>query len=363
MKIIMKPTLSFSCFIITLSLLFSSCKKDGTSEQKMIQEETSDFKLQFGQDTTLVLTSYDNTTGPVDYVLSFDETADIKISESSKLHDKLKDAIQVDRENKKIVIKSGLLYPNSEVSTTNGATIPPMYKVKLRAVAKDGKLLAEKLISFVLQKSTVNIQSSNGESSAFIYTLFSDKASSFELFSEATRIAGTSWNAKSKGIDGEAVKIENNKVVFLGTTGSLTQKEEKTYELEPQLLKDGFAVASSKIKFIFIPAIQFVYGTYYPDLNLTVKYNYLVVDLQAGYVSKAPAFYPESYKGKFSIDKIEWNNKPYDDSKGTFTINEDTGIISTKAKNDLQKGSYKLTIKATANHGLEFTTPMTLVLE
>ncbi|MDM1049844.1 hypothetical protein [Sphingobacterium hotanense] len=87
MKIIMKPTFSFSCFIITLSLLFSSCKKDGTSEQKMIQEETSDFKLQFGQDTTLALTSIDNTKGPVDYVLSFDETADIKISESIKLHD------------------------------------------------------------------------------------------------------------------------------------------------------------------------------------------------------------------------------------------------------------------------------------
>jgi len=363
MKIIMKPTFTFSCFIILLTLLFSSCKKDSPSDQQMIQEEASDFKLVFGQDTTLAFTSLGNIKAPVDYVLSFDGTADIKISTSINLHDRLKDAIQIDRENKKIVIKSGLLYPNSEVSTINGVAIPPIYKVALRAVAKDGKLLAEKLISFVLQKSSVHLLRSNAESSDFIYTLFSDKASSFELHSEAARIAGTSWNVNSKGTDGETVKIEANSVVFAGNSGSLTQKDEKSYDLEPQLLKEGFPVASGKIKFIFIPAIQFVYGTYYPDLNLTVKYNYLFVDLQAGYVSKAPAFYPESYKGKFSIDKIEWNNKPYDNSNSIFSINEETGIISTKAKNDLPKGSYKLTVKATAKHGLEFTTPLTLVLE
>ena len=126
MKIIMKLTFSFTCLILTLTLLFSSCKKDDPTDQQMIQEEASDFKLVFGHDTTLAFTSLGNIKGPVDYVLSFDGTADIKISTSINLHDRLKDVIQIDRENKKIVIKSGLLYPNSEVSTINGVAIPPI---------------------------------------------------------------------------------------------------------------------------------------------------------------------------------------------------------------------------------------------
>ena len=364
MKIIINSSTSIIYYCLIFTLFFNSCKKENSNNPTVKVEIPSDFKLTFGQDTVLTVKPLTNISSDIKLEISFDETANIKITENIKLHDRLKEAIKLNSESKQILIKSNLLYPNSETSSINGEKIPPTYKFKISIIGKDGGIISQNTSSFVVEKSGVSIKGANKTNTIpFLYTLFSDKETLFDLESSSKVIEGVSWKLGSTNIESEKVSIINNQLKFAAYTGKLSQLEEKTYEVEPQLIKDGFQVASNKIKIIFIPAIQFVYGTYYPDLDLNIKYNYLIVDLLSGYKSAAPAFYPEKYKGKFSIELIEMNTKEYDNSKGIFSIDENTGVITVKANNELKPSKYKLTIKATANNGLEFTTPITLVLE
>ncbi len=359
---LIKPSIVFT--VIISFLMFNSCKKDAAVPQKVEIDVPSDFNLSYGKDTTLELTALKSSNEQLEVKLSFDEIANININRTVKLHDRLKEAIQVTADKKGILIRSSLLYPNSETSTINGEKIPPTYKVKIAAVNTKGVVVGEKSTTFKLSKSEVKIKgSAKDKSISFVYALFSDKETLFDLETSLIGLTGTSWSFQSNTVDKEKISIQNNQLKFAASTGKLSQLEEKTYEVEPELIKDGFPVASAKVRIIFIPAIKFLFGTYYPDMDITIRYPKLFVDLSSGYVSSAPVFYPEKYRGKFTIERIELDGQLYDNKEGNFSINESTGVITAKTNANLKTGSYAFNIKATATNGLEFLTTITLEYE
>ena len=74
-------------------------------------------------------------------------------------------------------------------------------------------------------------------------------------------------------------------------------------------------------------------------------------------------FIRKKYKSKFELVKIEKDGQAFSDSDKIFSINTENGVVSSKEKNNLKPGSYKLTVKAITSTGIALETTLTLVLE
>ncbi|RAV28701.1 hypothetical protein [Sinomicrobium soli] len=136
-----------------------------------------------------------------------------------------------------------------------------------------------------------------------------------------------------------------------------------SYDLEPALLKDGFPVASTPFRVIFIPQIKFFYGMYFPEDDMSIHLDFLHFALTGGSKTSAPAFYPAEYKSTFEIVSIKKDGELFDDTHEIFGIIEDTGEVTTRENDTLTPGQYELTIRAVSTTGLELTTTLTLAME
>lgn len=348
--------------ISTLLLITSSCSKDEQAPPvEKALELPAEISLSYGEEKTLTLPSTFTEQGNLSLKVEFSKTENIQINASSRLHDKLNGAIRIDDQEGKVYINSALLYPNGSVSSISGVRIPETYQLTVIASASNGSTIGEQTISVRVSPGKVGIKGHEhtGELS-YAYVLYSDKGADFELEAPAIASAGTTWYLPNPAGEEGIVQLEGNQIQFASTAGDPAQKAEMEYDLSPALQKDGFTIASTTFRVIFIPQIKFFYGIYYPEYNLTIRHDFLHIGLSNGYLSAAPTLYPEKYKSTFAIISIEKDGQTFENKDGIFEINMETGSVKVKKDDSLQAGSYKITVKAITTTGLTFITDLTL---
>lgn len=363
----MKRTIQFytlAASIATASLLPTSCSKDATIEPaKEIEFSLGDnLNLSYGEQTQVALPTslFDNSS--LSLSLDFEETANIKLSASITLHQQMEQAITLDQQNQVININSALLYPNGEVSTVSGQTIPNEYKISLAAISPDGVVLGKDAIALTISKGKISIKGvQEDKGSFFSYALYNSQPT-FQLDALNIPTENTTWVLKDNEANKGLITIEDGQIKFTNDAGDPEKQKEYSYYLEPMLLKDGIAVATTTFKVNFIPEIKFLFGQYYPDLDLTINLSLIHIALGNGYVSNTPILYPEEYKSTFSLLSITKDGSLFSNTKDIFTVNAETGVISVKNDTSLTAGSYKVSIQATTTTGHQFETTLTLVM-
>jgi len=197
---------------------------------------------------------------------------------------------------------------------------------------------------------------------SFSYALYSDKMVEFKLDALTTPVSNSTWYVEPQADQKQIVSVIESTIRFSADAGDPAKKAEHTYDLKPMLIKDGFVVAETKFRVVFIPQIKFFFGMYYPDMNLTILLNLLHIGLSNGYLSSPPTLYPENYKSSFSLVSVSLDGKVFDNSAAVFSVNQSTGSVSVKKDETLKAGSYKIQVKAITTTGLEYQTDLTLVM-
>jgi len=353
---------------IALFLALAACKKEEKAPDLVTIDLPETVTLDYGSEKKLDASASLADREGVSLKVSFDRTPNVNIAAGS-LHDKLIQAVTV--EKNEVRIDSKLLYPNGAVSVNDGSTkIPDDYRLTVTAQTSDGTVLGERTVSVKVAPGSISIkEAENKEEYPFAFTLYKKEETRFELESPTIPTTGTTWHLPA--ISGETtVNLDGNQIKFAGVDGTPSQQPEKTYALEPALLKDGFPIAATKFKVTFIPEVQFFWGDYYPEWDLNIYYPIIQYALAGDFRTAAPVFFPTEYKGTFAIIKLERLAPPYtgdfvpfDDADGIFGIEEATGQITVKKNTTLAPGHYRATVKAVSSVGLEFTTEFTLGLE
>jgi hypothetical protein len=358
--------LSIAASIALLLFTASSCKKEHEiSPAQVALELPSDVNIVYGGVTELSLPNDLIKDPDVTFKLEFNETANIEIANGSKLHDKLIKAVSADKNRGKILIDSRLLYPNGAVSSINGNKVPDDYKVTVIASSSNNAVEGRQTVTVKVSAGKLYVKDLDKKNEVpFAYVLYSDEGISFDLEAPDLPTEGSKWALAEVKDAKSVISLDGNKIKFAASAGDPKKEAEQAYDLEPVLQKDGFPVASTKFRVIFIPQIKFFFGQYYPELgNLTLLFNLVHIGLSNGYVSAAPVLYPEKYKSSFTIISIEKDGKSFDNNEGIFQLNAETGKVTVKQNTTLTAGRYKLMIKAITTTGLEFTTDLTIAME
>lgn len=362
MKLKNYPALLASLGLFSSLLQFSSCNKAEPFPEQIEFEAPKSFELKFGTDTLIDFSKQLVKYKSINVQLDFKDNPDLLVNTSYRLQQLLAKAITFDHKTLKLHINSSLLYPNGGKNHSRDISIPENFSVKMTLNTFSGTLPAQQQFTFKVLPLDLAIKGATKDHNhQFSYALYSAEETAFPLEAAEWLNQGAFWHLPEP--HDKQVSLKDNKIVFAGTEGNLTNQEEKTYNVAPELLKDDFPIAKLQFRSIFIPKIQFVFGTYYPEYNFSVKYNYLIVNLNEGYTSQAPSLYPEKYKSKFELVKIEKDGQAFSDSDKIFSINTENGVVSSKEKNNLKPGSYKLTVKAITSTGIALETTLTLVLE
>lgn len=350
--------------IAFLVLTISSCKKEGGGTPDQIPLDLpATLQVAYGEVAEIALPNDLIKQTDVDFKIAFSD-ANVNISNGSTLHDKLRSAVTFNKAEGKVQIDSRLLYPNAAVSSITGAKLPDNYKVTITASSSNGAITGSQTVAVTVTPGKVNVKNvANTDEIPFAYVLYSKDATVFELESTDLATENMSWYLPKVDDATALVSLDGHKVKFAANAGDPKKEAEKTYDLEPALQKDGFTVASTKFRVIFIPQIKFFFGTYYPEYNLTILSNLVHIGLANGYLSAAPTLYPERYKSTFSIISIEQDGFAYDNTEGIFEVNKETGAVRVKQNTKLKAGRYKLMIKALTTTGLEFTADLTLAMQ
>jgi len=344
-----------------LILSFASCKKEAESPLNTVEIGLpANYSVVYGDDQEITLPSNILNASDVQVSFDFSQVPNAQIGASGSLHDKLGKAILFDKSNGKIKLTSSMLYPNDAVSSTNGTKLPSTYKIEVSASSKSAGFQGKQTLEFKIAPAKLNVKGLDNQTAIpFAYVLYGDVAN-FELEAPAHTMEGTSWDIDNRTAVGTDVSMLNNQLRFPTTAGDPAKKTEKAYDVVPALKKDGFTVASRSFRVFFIPQIKFFYGTYYSDLDLTLLFNNIHIELSNGYVSSIPTLYPEKYKSTFSLTTVEKDGKLFSAPAGVFSINEKTGSITVTKNTSLTAGAYKFTVKAVTTTGLEFSTTLTL---
>jgi hypothetical protein len=350
--------------IAFLMMTVSSCKKEeGSSPVPVSLELPSTLTVAYGETAGIALPAELIKQSDVTFNFEFKETNNIQINNGTALHDKLKSAVKFDKAQGKVIIDSRLLYPNAAVSSVTGNKIPDNYKITVIASSSKGTVTGSQTVAVTVTPAKLKVKNADNTTDIpFAYVLYSKDVTNFELESTAIPTENIGWYLPKTADSESVVSMDGNKVKFAANAGDPKKEAEKAYDLEPALQKDGFTVASTKFRVIFIPQIKFFYGTYYPEYNLTILSNLVHIGLANGYLSSAPTLYPERYKSSFSIFSIEQDGKVYDNTDGIFELNKETGKVTVKQNTKLKAGRYKFMIKALTTTGLEFTSDLTLAM-
>jgi hypothetical protein len=351
--------------IAFLVFTVSSCKKEeAVTPVQVSLDLPATLQVGYGEIGEIALSGDLTKQADVTFKFEFSETANVNISSGSTLHDKLKNAVTFNKEKGKIQIDSRLLYPNGAVSSVSGNKIPENYKITIIASAAKGGVVGNQTVAVTVIPGKLKVKNVENTSDIPVaYVLYSKEATVFELEASNLPTENIGWYMPKVEDATAMVTLDGNKVKFGANVGDPKKEAEKAYDLEPALQKDGFTIASTKFRVIFIPQIKFFYGTYYPEYNLTIMANLIHIGLSNGYLSAAPTLNPERYKSTFTILSIEQDGRAYDNSDGIFEVIKETGAVRVKQNTKLKAGRYKLMIKAQTTTGLEFTTDLTLAMQ
>lgn len=363
MKMYKRLSIAFTAATFLLSTTLS-CQKDTSSPQPPVEIELPENTgVSYGQTTSISLPSSLSNRNDLTLSLSYEQIANVGISGNVKLHDLLTKAVVIDDKRQNIVINSALLYPNGALSTTNDSKIPDSYAIKLLVKSNSGETVGESKFNFTVSDGTIGIKEADlSNEIPFAYALYSSETTTFELDAMDIPTEGTIWHLSSEAGASNNVSVENSTIKFTSAAGDPDKKAEYTYDLRPVLLKDGFPVASTAFRVVFIPQIKFFFGMYYPDMDLTIYLNLLHIALGNGYLSAAPTIYPDNYKSSFSLQSVSLDGETFDNSTDVFSVNAQTGAVSVKEDDTLKAGSYKIMVKAVTTTGHEFQTDLTLVM-
>ncbi|KAF2510557.1 DUF4958 domain-containing protein [Flavobacterium foetidum] len=348
-------------FMGLLALSITACSSDNeqTPQQQIDIDLTPATSMVYGEQQRIALPSSVLKASDLQIKLDFSLNENVKVNAAENLNDKLAKAVTVDSESGKINIDSGLLYPNSAVSA-NGTKLPDSYKIIVNASSASQNFQGRQTIDFKVTPAKLSMKGIESKAAIPVaYVIYGD-AANFELEAPQTISAAMSWAIENQSAVGTEVSLSSNVLKFPANAGDPDKKAEKAYDVTPILLKDGFKVASTTFRVIFIPKIKFFFGTYYPEYDLTIVLNNLHIALSNGYVSAAPAFSPEAYKSSFAINGIKKDGQPFSDTESIFSINEKTGSVTVKKSTSMTAGAYEITVKAITTTGLEFMTTLTL---
>ncbi|TDS13172.1 hypothetical protein [Sphingobacterium paludis] len=356
--------ITFGAAIATLSFGMGACKKDSPETVRDMEIELPEITiLQYGKTAEIALPAALREAADLSLTLKFDKTDNVELASNKKLHEVLQAAVQLDMQNQQIAINAALLYPNAAPSVRNATKIPESYTATLSAKTATGTTVAEQDFKIKVLPGKVTIENVNTSNNIlFAYALYSDKIVEFKLIAEDIPTSTTTWYIQPPAGQKPVVSLSGSTIQFSPEAGDPAQKTEHTYDLKPMLVKDGFIIAETDFRVVFIPQIKFFFGMYYPDLNLTIKLNLLHIGLSNGYRSSAPTLYPEQYKSAFSLVSVNMDGKPFDNSAAIFSVDEDTGSVRVKKEDSLKAGSYTIWVKAITSTGLEYQTDLTLVM-
>lgn len=340
----------------------SSCKKETAPTPTEISLSLpSQVSLRYGETQEINLPKDLSSSAGLAFSFDFSQTGEINLGNGSKLSDKLNQAIKFDGKKQSIQINSALLYPNGAQSSS--ARIPDDYKVTVIAKESHGTVVAKESFSIKVTAGSIAIKGlKDGNELPYSYVLYNDQSTNFEIDPLGIPITGVSFHLVKKDGQENIASISGAHIKLSKDAGDPEKKAETSFELTPELRKDGFPIASTTFRVILIPQIKFLFGQYYPDLNLTIDFSLIHIGLSNGYVSAAPTLYPEKYKSTFELVSIQKDGIVFADSEKLFSVNTQTGAVSVKKSDSLKAGSYKVTIKALTTTGLEFTTNLTLAM-
>jgi len=340
----------------------SSCKKETAAIPTDISLALpATVSLRYGETQEIKVPNAPSATAGIDFSFDFSQTAEVNLGNGGKLREKMQQAIQYDSEKHSILVNSALLYPNDAQS--GSARIPEAYKITVIAKASNGTMVAKESFSLTVTAGTLAIKGlKTGSELPYAYVLYGDESAAFEIDPQGIPTTGATYQLPAAGGQDNIASITGTQITLSKNAGDPAKKAEKAYELSPELRKDGFPVASTTFRVILIPQIKFLFGQYYPDLNLTIDFSLIHIGLSNGYVSAAPTLYPENYKSTFELVSIQKDGVAFDDSEKLFSVNAQTGAVTVKKSDNLKAGSYQITVKALTTTGLTFNAKLTLAM-
>lgn len=349
--------------MVLFSLLLIACSNndDELAQPKQIEMDLpSNLSMVYGEQQEISLPSNVLEVSDIELNFDFSQNENIKINNTEFLRDKLSKAITINKESGKIIFNSGLLYANGVVSAANGIKLPESYKIIINANSNKQNFKIAKTIEVKISPAKLTIKGLDSKATIPVaYVIYGDKTN-FELESSLNVDADMSWGIENQSTIGKEIFINTNIIKYTDNAGDPDKKAEKTYDINPTLFKDGFPVATTTFRLIFIPKIKFFFGTYYPEYGLTILTNNLHIGLSNGYSSAVPTLSPETYKSSFDIVEIKKDGLSFTDVENVFSINDKTGSINVKKNTALTEGAYEITVKAITTTGLEFFTTLTL---
>ncbi|UII27211.1 hypothetical protein LVD15_01940 [Fulvivirga maritima] len=318
----------------------------------------------YGETLTLALpTEYQEREGTT-LTLDFSSNDDLQVNSSETLANLLAEAITINTSENSILIDASEIYPNNVYSEDSDVRLPEVYNVTVNASSEAG--LEAVQTSFVLRVNLADlgiVEVSSADEIPYDYALYGTVAE-YSIDYNGLESEGTELDLFFNGRPDGHVNLVEGKIVVDEDAGDENKESEWTYDLIPTLTKDGYMVARKQFRVMLVPKPKFFYGSYYPDLDITVIQNRLVMALGNEYATMIPAFYPEKYRGSFSIKSISKDGNAFEDTEALFSIDEENGRVSVQGNTSLTAGEYTLVVEnesSTTDFVLE--AELTLVME
>ncbi len=320
--------------------------------------------LTYGQQTQLLLPAEYQGRADVRLALGFGDNPRLKLTDADSLKDVLVRAITVDQAARRVSIDTRRLYPSNMLSISNGVRTPRVYRVTLTARSTSGFQPVKSLFTVRVVPAQLNIAELNTpDKIPYGYGIYDGKPLYYTIDYAGLDATSTTLGLHVNGRPDGKVLLSGQRVQIAADAGDPTRKYEWTYDMIPQLFKDGYEVARRQFRVVLMPKPKFFFGTYYASYDLTVLQNRVVILLGKGYTSAAPTFYPDKYKGSYALKSIEKDGLPYPDSSQIFSVDATTGIVTVAPNVVLAAGSYKVTVQTQTTTGLPLTADLTLVME
>jgi hypothetical protein len=250
------------------------------------------------------------------------------------------------------------------VSATTGLQTPATYRATLTATSDVGFKAVQSAIKIrVVPASLRIVELPTTDKIPYGYGIYDNKLLAYTIDYTGLNPANTALALHVNGRPDGKIGLVGQQVIVAADAGDPTRKNEWIYDLIPALTKDGYTVANRQFRVVLMPKPKFFFGTYYSDYDLTVLENRVVIRLGSAYTSKSPTFYPDKYKGTYSLKSIEKDGVAYNDFSKVFSVDAATGKVSVVTNPVLSSGSYKVTVQTQASTGLLLETALTLVME
>jgi hypothetical protein len=320
--------------------------------------------LPYGQQVQLTLPAEYQGRADVRLALSFRDNPRLKLTATDSLTALLARAITVDQASRRISIDARRLYPTSTFSSSSGVRTPRTYQATLTATSSSGFQPVKSHFTVRVLPAQLNIVELNtADKIPYGYGIYDNKPLAYTVDYAGLDSTGTALDLHVNGRPDGQVALAGRRVVVAPGAGDPAQQAEWIYDLLPNLSLDGYRVAYRQFRVVLMPKPKFFFGTYYSSYDLTVLQNRVVIQLGSAYTSAAPTFYPEKYKGSFTLKSVEKDGLPFADSRQVFSVDAASGKVSVAPNTVLAAGSYKLTLQTQATTGLPLETALTLVME